>query len=50
VPPSPGMSLTKGDSVSGGDLVRPVVRTGMIAGAPKISGVISGATVRVRHP
>jgi hypothetical protein len=49
-PPPPAATVAKGAGISGTDLVRPVLQTGMIVGTPKIAGVISGNTVHVRHP
>jgi hypothetical protein len=49
-PPLPAVTSAKGVGIGGTDLVRPAVRTGMIAGTPKIAGVISGNNVSVRHP
>jgi hypothetical protein len=48
-PPSPA-TVAKGGSIGGTDLVRPGVRTGAIAGTPKIAGVISGNSIHLKHP
>jgi hypothetical protein len=51
VVPAPIVAAANGLSIAGSDLIRPVSRTAAIGGPARIaSGVISGNTIRLKHP